>query len=545
MTRTACLALAAATLVLGAACGGSSPPARCADPLLIDDMEDGDRFICESGGRHGAWYALKHDTSTNTSPPGEFTPASIPGGRGASGYAAHFMGFDVFDQGAMGFSLDGEGAAAQPFDASFASGIKFWMKSNAPVIVEFPIPETIPPDEPAGTCTAPGNCDNHFRFSIAAPAQSGWTEYSVPFTALKQDYKSAPDVGVLVGTAQWDPAQLVKVQFNAGPDPFDVWIDDVRFDQCSGSVCAPTCTDPAYPVACPATTTAPASCRLAGTTCALTDFPGVWGTGPNDVWAVGSGGTILHWDGDRLSSFPSGTTEWLSEPRGSGPNDVWAVGSGGAIVHWDGSAWSPVPSGTTSGLFGVWGAAVDDAWAVGAGGTILHWDGAAWSAEVSPTTASLFRVWGSGPNDVWAVGSNGSAGIVVRWDGSAWGLTSAPAPLTTRGVGGSGPDDVWVSGGNGAIIHWNGSAWATAPTPVSPVVLYVSASARDDAWAVGNDGTILRWNGLAWTAVPSGSTAFLVGIWANGPNDAWAAGWGGTILHWDGTAWSPVPTGVP
>ena len=32
-----------------------------------------------------------------------------------------------------------------PDDASSAGGIKFWMKSNAPVTVEFLMPETTPP----------------------------------------------------------------------------------------------------------------------------------------------------------------------------------------------------------------------------------------------------------------------------------------------------------------------------------------------------------------------------------------------------------------
>jgi hypothetical protein len=29
---------------------------------------------------------------------------------------------------------------------------------------------------------------------------------------------------------------------------------------------------------------------------------GIWGTGPKDVWAVGTGG-ILHWDGVAVASF--------------------------------------------------------------------------------------------------------------------------------------------------------------------------------------------------------------------------------------------------
>ena len=57
---------------------------------------------------------------------------------------------------------------------------------------------------------------------------------------------------------------------------------------------------------------------------------------------------------------------------GSTSNDVWTVGDGGTILHWDGTAWSAFVGGTTKSLSGVWGSASNDVWTVGAGGTILH-----------------------------------------------------------------------------------------------------------------------------------------------------------------------------
>ena len=34
----------------------------CADPLMIDDMEDGNGVICDSGGRHGSWFTYAAGT---------------------------------------------------------------------------------------------------------------------------------------------------------------------------------------------------------------------------------------------------------------------------------------------------------------------------------------------------------------------------------------------------------------------------------------------------------------------------------------------------
>jgi hypothetical protein len=93
----------------------------------------------------------------------------------------------------------------------------------------------------------------------------------------------------------------------------------------------------------------------------------LWGSGPNDVWAVGS--VMQHWDGISWSTLrsPFGARGvW-----GSGPNDVWAVDQGGGILHWNGTAWSPSSSGASS-LSAIWGSGPKDVWAVGAGGTLLH-----------------------------------------------------------------------------------------------------------------------------------------------------------------------------
>ena len=50
--------------------------------------------------------------------------------------------------------------------------------------------------------------------------------------------------------------------------------------------------------------------------------------------------------------------------------DGWAVGDGGTILHWNGSAWASVASGTNLELQGVWGSG--GVWAVGAQGAILR-----------------------------------------------------------------------------------------------------------------------------------------------------------------------------
>ena len=61
----------------------------------------------------------------------------------------------------------------------------------------------------------------------------------------------------------------------------------------------------------------------------------------------------------------------LTRVWGRGPNDVYAAGFDGIVLHYDGRAWSPVPSGTTEGV-GVFGVGQSDVFVVGGGGIILH-----------------------------------------------------------------------------------------------------------------------------------------------------------------------------
>src|SRR2546425_4492046 len=103
--------------------------------------------------------------------------------------------------------------------------------------------------------------------------------------------------------------------------------------------------------------------------------------------------------------LPQGNS--LYSAWGSASNDVWAVGEGGTILHWDGTAWSAFASGTGNYLYSVWGSASNDVWGVDDRGTILHWDGSGWSASSSITTDWKTVVWGRGSDD-GGRGGNGS-----------------------------------------------------------------------------------------------------------------------------------------
>jgi hypothetical protein len=51
---------------------------------------------------------------------------------------------------------------------------------------------------------------------------------------------------------------------------------------------------------------------------------------------------------------------------------MWAVGSRGTIYHWNGSTWNEEDSGTNKDLYDIWGDGVGNIWVSGSGGIVLR-----------------------------------------------------------------------------------------------------------------------------------------------------------------------------
>jgi hypothetical protein len=271
----------------------------------------------------------------------------------------------------------------------------------------------------------------------------------------------------------------------------------------------------------------------------------VWGSGPDDVYAVG-GSTVLHWDGNEWSAttraIDPASRPSLVDVWGSGPSDVFAVGSpavGPSIFHWDGEQWTAqqlpqvaVPGGLASRPFaaqGVWGSGPNDVYLVG--DSIFHWDGSLWSSVYA---ADGLGVWGSGPNDVYVVG--GKTVDILHWDGSVWSPMVAPHQSYTR-VWGNGPNDVFAVGSMG-VSHWDGTAWSLMDSGASGPLLGIWGTGADDVLALGSQldpvragslvdpagSVILRWNGKQWTQDSFVPDSSLVDIWVDKGGSAFAVG---------------------
>jgi hypothetical protein len=208
-----------ATGGMGGTVGGTTCPGLAPNEEMIDDMNDGDRYIPQVNGRAGAWKDEGDATSSSTmfpDPAGLFTMTNT--GDACRKYAAYVYGGPFVDGNpAFRFGIGG------PYDASKYDGISFWAKidsgSSSGLRVAFPDKDTQPD---GGLCQAsvPGNsCWDHYGKKI--DITTAWTRYQVSFNELTQ-------IGWGRAGAGFDRSTIYEVQFQLPSNAkFGVWIDDV------------------------------------------------------------------------------------------------------------------------------------------------------------------------------------------------------------------------------------------------------------------------------------------------------------------------------
>jgi len=228
-------------------------------------------------------------------------------------------------------------------------------------------------------------------------------------------------------------------------------------------------------------------------------------------------------------------TSGLNDVWGISSSDVFAVGSAGTIIHYDGSVWSQMNSGTTSSLVDVWGSSANDVYAVGVSdGIVLHYDGESWTTIGGGTSYSRWRwgVWGSSSSDVFVVGQEG---IIEHYDGSTWTFMDNPDSHWLYAIWGISSSDVFAAGDHGTVLHYDGSTWTNMNHPDSPddeQIMDIWGSSPSDLFTVTVYGAIFHYDGSTWTLMNRGLAHQLWSIWGSSSADVYAGGDRGSILHY-------------
>ncbi len=181
---------------------------------LVDDLEDGDTRIHETGGRRGNWFTTNDST-------GNQTLTLVAGGMNGSGYCIGTAGAGFTGWGPQfGFVLNWDGTSNHSWDGSAYDGIVFWARINAGSITRFNLAvNTADTTEGYGVCT-----ECYDAYLVEFDATNSWKEYVFRFSDLAQEGWGAPLV------AELDSSVLTVIDWRAGTNvTFDLQIDDVAF----------------------------------------------------------------------------------------------------------------------------------------------------------------------------------------------------------------------------------------------------------------------------------------------------------------------------
>jgi len=204
---------------------------------------------------------------------------------------------------------------------------------------------------------------------------------------------------------------------------------------------------------------------------------GIWGTAPDDLWAVGGSlpKDAFAWRFDGRSwrvaeGFPTELAESYSMFKvwSRAGDDVWMIGTGGVAVHYDGAGFKQEPSGTDNLIFTVHADSETYAAVGGLGvGVILENDGSGWKDVTPKGTPHLMGVWLDGGGGYAA----GVDGTVLRREADGWKTVDTGIPLKEAFHA------VWVDPDGGV---WATGGQVLAPPLADGVMIYRSPTAATD-----------------------------------------------------------------
>jgi hypothetical protein len=133
----------------------------------------------------------------------------------------------------------------------------------------------------------------------------------------------------------------------------------------------------------------------------------------NDIWFDGTTAVTVGDDG-LIATYADG--EWTTREEGSNhlygvsgvnANDIWAVGSQGTVLHYNGNIWQTIDLGTRANMWDVWSPSGNVAYVVGTNGEAFRIRGNIVEELPTGVREHLLGITGTNETNIWAVGSKG------------------------------------------------------------------------------------------------------------------------------------------
>lgn len=220
----------------------------------------------------------------------------------------------------------------------------------------------------------------------------------------------------------------------------------------------------------------------------------VFGFPDGPVFLGGQNGMILRGEGDRLDLTETPGRGTVFGIWGTAPDDLWAVGGnvadGAFVWRYDGERWRdaegfPSDLAASHSMFKVWGRSADDVWVIGTGGVAIRFLGDSVTREATDTARSLFTVHGNADLTV-AVGGSGEEGRLIQHDGSGWADVTPEGTPHIIGVR-MAEETGYAVGVRGTVTRWDGEAWKRVDTGIELSAAFhtVWIDPAGGVWVVG------------------------------------------------------------
>lgn len=243
-------------------------------------------------------------------------------------------------------------------------------------------------------------------------------------------------------------------------------------------------------------------------------FAAAWASSASNSYIVGSGGTILRFDGMTARPHSSGFAGIVSAMWGSSERDVWVFTLDGLGHHYDGTRWTETTLPSEG--YSATGYGSSNLWVGASAGRLMNYDGTRWTiTSTRDAMAPIRGIYIAGTDRVALVSSS----AVQFWDGARFTVTLTPTWLP-RAVWGTGPNDIWVAGTPGCpYARWNGATWTTGNVPgCTAGIAAIHGTSATNMYMVSDSAgdSVYRWDGTKFTTVTTGSMAGKTAVYAVG-----------------------------
>ncbi len=332
----------------------------------------------------------------------------------------------------------------------------------------------------------------------------------------------------------------------------------------------------------------------------------IWSLSPGTLYAAAdlenNDSAVIYWDGNQWSTLYTESagyyTSYLDGVGGPSPEDIYAVGFRGKIVHYDGLSWSELSTGfrgdienfyvlDSTHIYAVgtrisipwldstflfhdetgWnyrGLGSDnywtDIWACDSenvyisgyddwyNGKIAHFNGSSIDYIHLGIQERIRRIWASSSEDIYVLTGDND---IRRFNGTTWDLIQLGYDYRFDDIHGTGPEDVWIVGGDWpdtVCIHWDGNTWREYPVNGSGSSRKLWGLTSDrlflrNTWQLDVNvyrSSLFRWNGSDWLEVNIDPDNYMVNLWGHHETDMYGVYITSGIYHWNGYLWQPI-----